>query len=41
MEKAYVFRQARADEVKKIFDLIMGRVAWMDQVGIHQWNDTK
>lgn len=41
MEKTYVFRQATADEVKKIFDLIMGRVSWMDQVGIHQWNDTK
>ncbi len=41
MEKHYVFRQARHDEVKKVFDLIMGRVSWMDQVGIHQWNDTK
>ena len=41
MEKHYVFRQARLDEVKKVFDLIMDRVAWMDRVGIHQWNDTK
>lgn len=41
MEKTYVFRQAQQDEVKKIFDLIMERVSWMDQVGIHQWNDTK
>ena len=41
MEKAYVFRPARADEVEKIFNLIMDRVSWMDRVGIHQWNDTK
>jgi hypothetical protein len=24
-----------------VFDLIMGRVAWMDTVGIRQWNATK
>ena len=41
MEKDYIFRQAKADEVEKVFSLIMGRVSWMDQVGIHQWNDTK
>ena len=41
METKFVFRQAEKDEVQKIFDLIMERVSWMDQVGIHQWNDTK
>ena len=41
MENSYVFRQAKPEEVEKIFRLIMDRVAWMDQVGIHQWNDTK
>lgn len=35
------FRQARPEEIPAIFALIMGRVAWMDQVGIHQWNTTK
>lgn len=41
MNKPYCFRQARPEEITEIFRLIMGRVAWMDQVGIHQWNDTK
>lgn len=41
MEKTYLFRQAKPEEIEEIFKLIMGRVAWMDTVGIHQWNDTK
>ena len=41
MTENYIFRQARADEIQAVFDLIMGRVAWMDQVGIRQWNATK
>lgn len=39
--EAYCFRQAKESEIQAIFDLIMGRVAWMDTVGIHQWNATK
>lgn len=41
MEAKYVFRQAKKEEVQAVFDLIMGRVAWMDRVGIRQWNTTK
>ena len=41
MEEKYLFRQARQEEIQAVFDLIMGRVAWMDQVGIRQWNTTK
>ena len=41
MTESYSFRQARPDEIQAVFDLIMGRVAWMDQVGIRQWNTTK
>lgn len=37
----YIFRQATQQEIPDIFDLIMGRVAWMDMVGIRQWNTTK
>lgn len=37
MEK---LRLARADEVARIFDLYRARVAWMNEAGIHQWNDT-
>jgi GNAT superfamily N-acetyltransferase len=39
--KAYIFREAEKQEIPLIFDLIMRRVAWMDVVVIHQWNDTK
>lgn len=41
MENRFKFRPARADEVQAVFDLIMRRVAWMDTVGIRQWNTTK
>ena len=41
MEKKWVFRAVEPNEVQAVFDLIMGRVAWMDQVGIRQWNTTK
>lgn len=41
MTETYIFRQARPEEIRAVFDLIMGRVAWMDQVGIRQWNTTK
>ena len=41
METNYIFRQAKKEEILAVFDLIMGRVAWMDQVGIRQWNTTK
>ena len=37
----YIFRQATKQEIPAVFALIMGRVAWMDQVGIRQWNTTK
>ena len=37
----YIFRKANQAEVPEIFALIMRRVAWMDQVGIRQWNTTK
>ena len=41
MENRYIFRQAAPQEIQAVFDLIMGRVAWMDTVGIRQWNTTK
>ena len=33
-------RLARQDELEKIFALYAARVRWMDEVGIHQWNNT-
>ena len=41
MEKRYIFREATGQEVPAVFALIMRRVAWMDRVGIRQWNTTK
>ena len=41
MEQTYLFRKAKKQEVLQVFDLIMSRVAWMDRVGIRQWNMTK
>ncbi|MBQ2929742.1 MAG: GNAT family N-acetyltransferase [Clostridia bacterium] len=36
----YTFRPAEKHEVPAVFDLIMSRVRWMDEVGIRQWNVT-
>lgn len=41
MENQYIFRPAMQQEIPEVFALIMGRVAWMDTVGIRQWNTTK
>lgn len=41
MEEGCVFRPVLPEEAPRVFDLVMSRVAWMDRVGIHQWNDTK
>lgn len=41
MKDTYIFRMATQQEIPAIFALIMARVAWMDQVGIRQWNTTK
>ena len=41
MERKPVFRPVLPEEAPKVFSLVMSRVAWMDRVGIHQWNDTK
>lgn len=41
MEEKYRFRQVSPEEAPRVFSLVMSRVAWMDRVGIHQWNDTK
>ena len=37
----YVFRAISDDELPLMFELIMSRVRWMDEVGIRQWNVTK
>ena len=41
MNSKYIFRKAHQAEVAEVFALVMRRVAWMDRVGIRQWNTTK
>ena len=41
MKEKYRFRKATQQEIPAVFALIMTRVAWMDRVGIRQWNTTK
>lgn len=36
----FIFRQASANEVELVYDIIIQRIKWMDQVGIRQWNVT-
>lgn len=39
-EKKYHFRKAAVDEVQHVFQLVLNRIRWMDEVGIRQWNVT-
>ncbi len=36
----YRFREIRQDEIPVMFDMIAQRIRWMDEQGIHQWNET-
>ena len=40
MMQQYRFRPLQRDEIPFMLDLIHLRIAWMDQVGIRQWNVT-
>lgn len=40
MKENYIFRPITKEEIPVMFDLIQQRVAWMDEVGIRQWNVT-
>ena len=37
----YVFRKIREEEIPVMFQMILERMRWMDDVGIKQWNVTK
>lgn len=41
MNEHYIFRKATREEVPGVFAMILKRMAWMDGVGIRQWNITK
>ena len=36
----YSFRKASANEVPRVFQLVLDRIHWMDEKGIRQWNVT-
>ena len=36
----YLFRKASLNEVQTVFQLVLDRISWMDEVGIRQWNVT-
>ena len=40
MPAPYTFRPLAHDEISAMLDLIHQRIAWMDEVGIRQWNVT-
>ena len=40
-EETLIYRQASEKDIEAIRALIQKRIEWMDQVGIHQWNETE
>lgn len=38
--KRYRFRKMRKEEIPQMFSLVLQRMAWMDAMGIQQWNVT-
>lgn len=36
----YIFREIEKDEVSEMFQMVLDRMKWMDEVGIRQWNVT-
>ena len=36
-----MFRESKKEEIAIIFSMIIQRMKWMDDKGIHQWNTTK
>lgn len=40
MNENYIYRPIKQEEIRIMYDMIQERVAWMDQVGIRQWNVT-
>ena len=40
MTTGTVFREAVETDVDAIIQLVQGRIDWMNEVGLHQWNET-
>jgi hypothetical protein len=41
LDKRYIFREIKKEEIPDMFELILERMRWMDEKGIRQWNVTK
>ncbi|MBR5773496.1 MAG: hypothetical protein IKY44_01465 [Clostridia bacterium] len=37
----YIFREIEQHEIPEMFEMVLARMRWMDEVGIRQWNVTK
>ncbi|MBR6558968.1 MAG: hypothetical protein IKT70_08155 [Clostridia bacterium] len=37
----YLFRRIKDSEIQLMFEMILSRMRWMDEVGIEQWNKTE
>ncbi len=37
----YIFREIEKNEIPEMFEMVLARMRWMDEVGIKQWNVTK
>ena len=40
VKNLYRFREIQKDEIPVMFAMIAQRIRWMDEQGIHQWNET-
>ena len=40
MNKLYIFREIKKEELETALSILRERIAWMDEVGIEQWNVT-
>ncbi len=40
MGDRYIFRAIRKEEIQQMYQMILDRMDWMDEVGIRQWNVT-
>lgn len=37
----YLFRQAKKEDIARLYEIYAGRVRWMDEQGIEGWNTTR
>ena len=40
MNRDYLFREIKKEEIPQMFSMILQRIEWMDRQGIEQWNKT-